>query len=684
MESKRKQPSQGWPNNVRSRTLDHDTLMIRGRPKNPVLQFFHVWSECPRIALIWLVETLSKPYWLHLCYFVGLSTVGFIPIWMLRTKSKRDLNALDAFYTCVSAVTVTSLGTVRMQEFSELQLVVMIILMFMGGEVFTSMSCLHIRRFKYHNRQRNKPEKKFEPTGCREVIMKTLVNPWALELATVSHNASNKSASTVLGRSSLKKSVSECDLHSWVGRQIKAELDWVFSVQAKSCSSQLINEGFVDGQPGLYNGAKAISGTMNHDEGLLVYKNALKYLGYIVLIYLFVVQLISIIVIIIYFYFSPEGEQILKTRGVKTFMFAVFTTVSSFANCGFIPLDDNMMPFRKNALILFIIAFQILLGNTMFAPCLRAIIWTLHRFSANGPRRGVYDYILRHPEKMYYSHLFPSSQSVWLMLTIVGFLTVQLITFCALHWKSEALDGLSSAQKLMVGGFQSVSTRHAGENVVIPGLLSPALIVLYIVLMYLPPYPVYIPDGYVKNIKPPSNTFVDSILFLQSKPSVSKADHEKIRVQLKKLLLHDSCYLVIAVILVCITERNSLSSDPLNYTVLSIVFEVVSAYGNVGLSLGYSCRLFMKLSNRHNCEDVAFSFSGKWSPKGKVLIIIVMFIGRLKGIEGSSDSNFKAKIKDFPSKARRWVASIKGAGNCFLMNNNKQRTNLFPAGIQQC
>lgn len=87
-------------------------------------------------------------------------------------------------------------------------------------------------------------------------------------------------------------------------------------------------------------------------------------------------------------------------------------------------------------------------------------------------------------------------------------------------------------------------------------------------------------------------------------------------------------YLAIFVMLICITERDSMATDPLNFNVFSILFEVVSAYGNVGFSVGYSCKRLLNHDAR--CKDASYGFAGKWSDNGKAILIIVMLFGRLK------------------------------------------------------
>ena len=54
----------------------------------------------------------------------------------------------------------------------------------------------------------------------------------------------------------------------------------------------------------------------------------------------------------------------------------------------------------------------------------------------------------------------------------------------------------------------------------------------------------------------------------------------------ERLLIQEITWLIIAIFFIVTFESDKISSDP-DFTVFHILFEVISAYGTVGLSLGY-------------------------------------------------------------------------------------------------
>ncbi|XP_056174829.1 cation transporter HKT1;3-like isoform X2 [Syzygium oleosum] len=339
-------------------------------------------------------------------------------------------------------------------------------------------------------------------------------------------------------------------------------------------------------------------------DGLVKYRAA-KYLSYVVLGYLIIVHAGGSTLLFVYISLVPTAKKVLWDKGLAVQMFSVFMTVSTFANCGFVPMNENMLAFKHHPGLLWLLLPQVLLGNTLYPPCLRVVLWLLERVTG----RAEFDYMLRNSWEMGYAHLLPGFHCLCLASTVWKFVLVQFVALCCMEWGSPSVEGLSPYEKLVGALFEAVNTRHAGESVFDLSIISPAILVLFVLMMYLPSHTSFLP---VRNGETAPKTQRD----------------EPRRGLLTCLMFSQLSYLVIFIILICITERENLKNDPLNFNVLNITIETISAYGNVGFSIGYSCKKWLNTDSP--CRDAAYGFVGKWSNKGKFILIIVMFFGRLK------------------------------------------------------
>ncbi|XP_023516746.1 cation transporter HKT8-like [Cucurbita pepo subsp. pepo] len=453
------------------------------------------------------------PFWIHLFYFLFISSLGFLALLVLKPKTGSyhpfHPQNLDLFFTSVSAATVSSMSAVEMEAFSDPQLIVLSVLMFIGGEVFTSMVALQFRKFNL----------KFPD----------------LKIASVP-----------------------------------------IDLEAK-----------FDPPP----------------PERLKYKS-IKFLGFVVFGYLILSNFLGIVMVLIYLKLAPTARDVLKQKGLKTTTFSVFVVVSTFASCGFVPTNENMIVFRKNLGLLLVLIPQALLGNTLFPSCLRASIWGLGKV-VKKKKLKIVGFLLENSEEIGFLHLLPKLDSWLLVGSVCGFVVVQVVAIGAMEWSSGALSGLNCGEKLVGILFLSVNSRHSGEAILDLSILSPAILVLFAAMMYLPPYTSFMPikiDEGERRIK--RAKFMDNFLFSQL------------------------FYLIIFVFIICVTERHNIKHDPLNFSLFNVIFEVISAYGNVGFSMGYSCK--RQLYPSSVCVDKSFGFSGKWSDNGKLVLIVVMIFGRLK------------------------------------------------------
>ncbi|KAK1268770.1 Sodium transporter HKT1 [Acorus gramineus] len=424
------------------------------------------------------------------------------------------------------------MSVIEMESFSNLQLLVMTLLMFMGGEIFTSLLVLLKEKFRLRNKDSDE-----------------------------SLSVTNQIKST---QTTTTTTIEDLEMES----------------------------------------------PKKDDNGMRY--SCITYLTKVITGYLLVVHAIGSSLILLYL--RLFNMNVLEKKHISVIVFSIFTTASSFVNCGFVPTNENMIPFKTNPGLLMLIIPLILGGNTLFPAILRVILRGLKKLPMN-KRVVEVDKILEddHGCNIGYDHLLTYQRCVSLVLTVVGFIVVQLIFFCCMEWESEVLKDLNSYQKIVTALFLAVNARHAGESTVDLSLLPHAILVLYVMMMYLPPYTTFIPIS-------------------TDDESRSQGSNDKIKnrrgVLMESLIFSPLSYLVISIILICVTERKHMVEDPLNFNVLNIVVEVISAYGNVGFSTGYSCKRRLKTDGE--CVDKWYGFSGRWSYKGKVILIFVMFFGRLK------------------------------------------------------
>lgn len=386
------------------------------------------FRQCFRGLILSFIRFLVlqiDPLWNQLSYFLIISLVGYL---VLRISNPRissfNSRNIDVYFTSVSALTGSSMSTVETEVFSNFQLIVMTILMFIGGEVFISMLGLHATSKFYSKNQ----------------LFENKINP---------NNASLSSSSP--------------STNSRIIDQIELGL-----VSVSNTTHQDPNINNIEND------------TFNSSDDDYNFKyNSIRCLVYVILGYLLVIHVVGSGLVALYVSLVPSANQILKQKGLQILTFSVFTTVSTFSNSGFVPTNENMMVFKSSSLLLLILLPQGLFGNTLYPFFLRLLIWVLKRIT----NRAEFEYILKNSKEIVYRHLLSSTHSSFLAATAVGFIFVQLVLFCAMEWNSGSMEGLNPSEKLVASLFQVVNSRHTGESVFDLSIVSPAILVLFVVMM---------------------------------------------------------------------------------------------------------------------------------------------------------------------------------------------------------
>jgi trk system potassium uptake protein TrkH len=283
---------------------------------------------------------------------------------------------------------------------------------------------------------------------------------------------------------------------------------------------------------------------------------------------------------LIVFIMEGLGALILFVRWIpdlgvaKSLFFAVFHSISAFNNAGFsnFPNNANLTAYVTDWTVNLTITTLIIVGGLGFITISNIIDrrrWTL------------------------------TTNTV--VFTTIILLVLGTLAFAALEWNNpNTLGPLSTTHKFLASYFQAVTPRTAGFNTLDFGKMASPTLLITILLMFIGASPGGTGGGVktstfaiiMKTIRDTLRGSRDTNMFGRRIPP------EIVRKAFTITIL--SLGLVMLGFFV-LTETERFSS-------MQILFEIVSAFGTVGLSIGITPML---------------------SPIGKIVIIIIMFAGRV-------------------------------------------------------
>ncbi len=266
--------------------------------------------------------------------------------------------------------------------------------------------------------------------------------------------------------------------------------------------------------------------------------------------------------------FMTEGDSI----GMALWR-GLFTSVSAFCNAGFAIQSDNLISYQGNPLVLHTVAFLIIVGGLGPIPVIaipalfRAKPISLHARLA--------------------------------LITTALLLVLPTVLIAAFEW-SHTLGHLSFADRIHNAWFQSVTPRTAGFNSIDYTALQPATVVLTILLMYVGGSPGSTAGGVKTTTLAVLVLSVVSVVLGRNEPVLGRRRIGVTSVyRAMAIATMGALSAFVAVIALMLTQQ----MDPLD-----LIFEVFSALGTVGLTVGATSLL----------DDV-----------GKIVIMACMFAGRV-------------------------------------------------------
>jgi Trk-type K+ transport system membrane component len=318
--------------------------------------------------------------------------------------------------------------------------------------------------------------------------------------------------------------------------------------------------------------------------------------------YYVVVQLGVFLIMGLYLQFSSAGSGVMVKNGQATWWYSLFQAVSSFHNSGLCLLTDSLIQFNTQIMALIFYGALVLMGNSFYPIFLRATLVLLAWLFGlrRHPAAAHFQAILQAP-RSYTTHLFPARHTWVLLIVQTCLILLQTMLMCALDNGTPAFAGLNGGYIFANALFQSIMVRASGLTSIPVGM------------MYLSIYPITI--------------------MLRTTNELSNSEQQSASYQLKRLLFQDLLWVFVPWYLVCAIEAFTDYGAGFN-----ALFETVSAYGNVGLSIGVSY--------------ANYSFCGSFHTASKLVIIAVMFMGRHRGMPDRFDAVFTSGPRSVEIKTR--------------------------------
>lgn len=268
------------------------------------------------------------------------------------------------------------------------------------------------------------------------------------------------------------------------------------------------------------------------------------------------------------------------------FYHAVYNGISAFNNCGFSLFSDSLVGYQGDLVVNLTIISLIVLGGIGFV----VIHEVFARFRGGGTRLSLHTKIV---------------------LLTTGILLLGGTVLFYFFERNHVIKDMPVLTQMLVSFFQSVSPRTAGFNTVDIGQLTNATILMMIVLMFIGASPGSTGGG----IKTTSATLLTLMIWSRWKGS----DEVSIwnRTIPKDLITRTvsiifasafSIFLITSVLL--LAEAQNLHPLQSRHFFVEYLFEVTSAFGTVGLSMGVT----PKLNDLQKLAITLIMFAGRVGP----------------------------------------------------------------------
>lgn len=316
--------------------------------------------------------------------------------------------------------------------------------------------------------------------------------------------------------------------------------------------------------------------------------NILRLVGQVALITL-LVEVVGVVILTIRF--AVEGH------GIGSLGLGIFHTIAAFCNAGFDIFENGTATYAGDWVVNLTLMYLIIMGGFGFPVLVN----------------------LYHYRRMRRLTL----QSKLVLITTGVLILVGILSVAALEWTNpNTLGGQPLQTRVLMSLFQGVTPRTAGMATVTYSDMTDPTLAIQIVLMFIGTAPVSTGGG----IKVTTVALI-FLIFLSQIRGQEEVTAFGRRIP-RSLIAKSLTVLSLSFLLVGLASLALMISDDVGLKVA--VFEVTSAFGTVGLSLGPGYGLATELS-----------------PFGKLLLMAVMFAGRVGPITVILALSERSKPKRF-------------------------------------
>ncbi|WP_371821043.1 TrkH family potassium uptake protein [Vagococcus sp. CY52-2] len=289
-----------------------------------------------------------------------------------------------------------------------------------------------------------------------------------------------------------------------------------------------------------------------------------------------VIQLLFGLVFSTHFYFAEHHLDL-----VDSLFHGFYQSISAVTNSGFDVTGESVTPYKNDFFFLPILMLLIMIGGIGFPVLMEVKEWLFYRRD-------------NHKLPFRFSLFSRLAISIYIVLFIVGTILIYLLE------KNHLFIDMSEQQKWLTSMFYSTTTRNAGLQLNNLNDFQTPTLLLFSMLMFIGCSPSSVGGGVRTTTVAILGLYMYS--FIKGQENVTIFNRRIDRTDIKKAIVVFNlsvfmCFL--SIMILTITE---------NETMIALIVEVASAFGTTGLSLGITSSL---------------------SPIGKIVIAILMFVGRI-------------------------------------------------------